>query len=147
MTNSDIISVIERCSGMAGTIEYERLSKVEFISWFRNNIQYNSKESKSEGESLIAYLEATMKKCVAVLAIDSWHLANGIHCPSVRTSRITTEDEAITWLANECASYGCKDDNGRAITEGYIKEATNEYGASIFFSSPREGFAILRYED
>ena len=147
MKNSDVIDIITRCSGIAGTIEYERLSKLEFIDWFRNNIQYNSKESKREGEKLIAYLEATMKKCVAIFAIDSWHFTNGIHCPSVRTSNITTENEAIAWLANECDSYGCKYDKDRAITEEYIKEATNEYGASIFFSSPREGYAIIRYEN
>ena len=86
-------------------------------------------------------------KAISIFCIDSWHLANGIHCPDVKTSNIVDYEAAIDWLADIASDYRLEDDKGKKITRGYIAEATNENGARIFFSYPREGYLILRQEE
>ena len=56
MTREEKMAIILTCSGVAGEIEFNRLSKVEFINWFRENIKYNGSESKAEGKKLIRQL-------------------------------------------------------------------------------------------
>lgn len=53
----NILEIIGTCSGGCGLEMYHNSSKEEFISWFKNNIAYNSEETKKLGEELIVYLE------------------------------------------------------------------------------------------
>lgn len=85
-------------------------------------------------------------KAIGIFAIDCWHLANGVHFPKVDTSNIIDYEDAIDWLVNIATDYDIRDNKGKKITRGYIAEATNEDGARIFFSYPREGYLILRQE-
>ena len=56
MTREEMKNIIIECSGIAGETEFNRLSKVEFINWFRENIKYNGAESKAKGKEVIRYL-------------------------------------------------------------------------------------------
>ena len=85
-------------------------------------------------------------KAIGIFAIDSWHLANSIHFPEVKTSSITDFELAVDWLANIAVDYGLRDENGDKITRACIVEECGKNGARIFFSSPREGYLILRLE-
>ena len=55
-----IKKIIAECSGSCGLSMYENLSQDEFITWFRNDIQYNTENSRKLGEKLISYLEGSI---------------------------------------------------------------------------------------
>ena len=57
MTSEEMKNIIIECSGMAGEIEYGRLSKRDFVEWFTNNIQYNGEESKAKGMEVVEILK------------------------------------------------------------------------------------------
>ena len=60
-------------------------------------------------------------KYIGILSMDSWHLANGIHQPSLWTTGIwsTIEEVAIN-LGNECERLHYTDDKGDIINSQYL---------------------------
>ena len=86
-------------------------------------------------------------KAIGIFCIDSWHLANGIHCPEVKTSGIKEYDIAINFLVDMAELYKLRDDRNKKITREYIVEQINHDRTRIFFSYPREGYLVFREED
>lgn len=116
-------------------------------------------------------MKTTCNAFYAVFAIDSWHLANGIHCPNVHYSRIYPDIESvIEWLVPTLKAYRLRDSKGNIIDNSYLnteiekainKEAeyifkrinkkdpnksdiiVDNYIVSILFEEPREGYLII----
>lgn len=86
-------------------------------------------------------------KAIGIFCIDSWHLANGIHCPDVKTSGIKEYDVAINFLVDTAEFYELRDDENKKITRELIVEHINHNNNRIFFSHPREGYLVFRKED
>ena len=82
-------------------------------------------------------------KYIATFVIDSWHLANGIHCPSYRSTGICdTEDEMMDLLIR-CVLYDdLEDAKHTPINEEYIRDKMRTHSDKhlrIPFEYPREG--------
>ena len=86
-------------------------------------------------------------KAIGIFCIDSQHLANGIHCPEVKTSGIKEYDIAINFLVDMAELYKLRDDRNKKITREYIVEQINHDRTRILFSYPREGYLVFREED
>jgi hypothetical protein len=52
----DIINTILECSGVCGLTNYRNMPLNEFINWFKNDISYNTIESRELGQKLIDFL-------------------------------------------------------------------------------------------
>lgn len=86
-------------------------------------------------------------KAIGIFCIDSWHLANGIHCPDVKTSGIKEYDVAINFLVDMAELYGLRDDDDNKITRDYITEHIAHNSHKLFFSYPSEGYLVFRQEE
>lgn len=88
---------------------------------------------------------------VGVFAIDSWHLANGIHCPSVDVSLIFDNlDEVLDWSMDRVDTYRLKLEDGTPITREMLKEkieSAKYLSTRIHFEYPREGEITIRFTD
>ena len=69
MTSEEMKNIIIECSGMAGEIEYDRLSKRDFVEWFTNNIQYNGEESKAKGMEVVEILKEEISVVISALVL------------------------------------------------------------------------------
>lgn len=91
-----------------------------------------------------------MKIYYAVLAIDSWHLANGIHQPNLYTSCSNKLDVCLDKIFERWDDL--KDNKGNAINKEYVYSKLDNY-LNIEIIEPREGWLRLEvinvddYED
>lgn len=84
-------------------------------------------------------------KYLAILTIDSWHLANGVHCPSLYTYGMKDSyDEVLELLLQQWDDL--EDFKGNKIDSDYIyKEIDKTISKGrkhtrISFKYPREGY-------
>lgn len=81
-----------------------------------------------------------------ITAFDSWHLNNGIHCPSVRVGLPSPTLEGAVQEYNrwnyELHHY--KDEKGNPFTEEYLKEQYDKGGSYLFALDNRiEGYIVI----
>lgn len=82
---------------------------------------------------------------IGIHCIDSWHLANGIHCPNLSTYTADDIDTLLKYMKvriEDCVAED-KDYNPCVhITPEYIKEKCEEKNGDccIYFVKPREGY-------
>lgn len=85
----------------------------------------------------------------AVFAIDSWHLANGVHCPTVKVSNLMYYSDVVNWCANQAELYKLRDSKDKKIDAEYIADKISESDrndtyCSISFDYPREGEIVVK---
>lgn len=81
-----------------------------------------------------------------ITAFDSWHLANGIHCPSVRVGLSSSTLEEAIQEYNRCnyELYHYKDEKGNPFTEEHLVELYNKGEQYIFALDNRiEGYIVI----
>lgn len=82
---------------------------------------------------------------IGIYCIDSWHLANGIHCPSLMPTVAEDIDTIIRRLKShfsDCVAEDYKTGERFYITAEYIKQLCSEKNGEcrIYFVKPREGY-------
>lgn len=60
MTNKELIDTIALTSGFAGMNEYEKLSVLDFLEWYKVNTSFCSEEGKAIAQQVIEYLENSL---------------------------------------------------------------------------------------
>ena len=81
---------------------------------------------------------------IVVIAIDSWHLANGIHQPSLDVYHSENLSDCLEKCFNRWSDI--KDFNGHHIDDDYVYNKMKDNNCvDIEVAKPREGWLIIEH--